>query len=289
MSSGALATRGAGAAVAVRSYPPGALENCRRAVADLARGVAVWRIWVWTTVLDLAGMYRVNLLGPFWNVLLRTAMILVIVVLFGDFFRAGRATYLPHVAAGMVVWQLIRSLLTGACRTFSDCRDVIVQTELPLSMHACRRVLNQLVLFAHSLTIILAVMVLYGINPGWPGWLALGGCAVIALNGLWAALLFGVLAIRYPGFRPLVSRAARGLFFLTPIIWMPDQLPRSTLLADLVTWNPVYHLIEVVRGPLLGQAPTAQSWAIVGAVTVVGWCVALAVFAQVRGRIAHWL
>jgi ABC-2 type transport system permease protein len=75
--------------------------------------------------------------------------------------------------------------------------------------------------------------------------------------------------------------------FVTPIMWPSNQLSgRSHYLVD---YNPLYHYIEIVRDPLMGQPPSSWSWLMVGLSTVLGWALALALFARFRRRIPYWL
>ena len=76
------------------------------------------------------------------------------------------------------------------------------------------------------------------------------------------------------------------LFFFTPIIWNVDQLRTSKLVAEL---NPFYHLVEIVRMPLLGHSPPLSTWFVALGVTAVGYLVALGFFVRFRGRIAYWV
>ena len=47
-------------------------------------------------------------------------------------------------------------------------------------------------------------------------------------------------------------------FFLTPIIWKPEQLGAA---ARLLPFNPFFSLLEIVRAPLLGSVAPAGVWA----------------------------
>ena len=75
-------------------------------------------------------------------------------------------------------------------------------------------------------------------------------------------------------------------FFVTPIIWMPELLPDRALLLD---FNPFFHLVEIVRAPLLGRAPGLVSWLAVAGITIGGWAAAFALFRHYRRRIAYWV
>jgi len=60
----------------------------------------------------------------------------------------------------------------------------------------------------------------------------------------------------------------------------------SVYLLDL---NPAYHLLEIVRAPLLGQWPSALNWVVSGGLAIVGWALALLFYGRFRRRIAYWL
>ena len=115
---------------------------------------------------------------------------------------------------------------------------------------------------------------------------ALPRLAAICLNGVWVGLVLGSVAARLRDVPPIVESVMRIAFLAMPIVWTPELLSER---AWLRAFNPFHHLVEVVRAPLLGELPAAEFWLAVGAVTVVGWAAALALFARCRGRIAYWL
>jgi lipopolysaccharide transport system permease protein len=71
-------------------------------------------------------------------------------------------------------------------------------------------------------------------------------------------------------------------------MWMPNLLPQRTGLY-LLDLNPTYHLLEIVRAPLLGQLPTLMNWEVSLGLALIGWCLALAVYGRFKRRIAYWL
>lgn len=58
------------------------------------------------------------------------------------------------------------------------------------------------------------------------------------------------------------------------------------LIAEI---NPFYHLIELVRAPLLGSAPDPLSWFVVSAMCVGGFALAALVVTRAHRRLVHWL
>jgi ABC-type polysaccharide/polyol phosphate export permease len=52
--------------------------------------------------------------------------------------------------------------------------------------------------------------------------------------------------------------------------------------------NPLHHMVDVVRSPLLGKAPALMSYAVVMLITAAGWYLTYIVLRRFRSRIAYW-
>ncbi|MCY4057170.1 MAG: ABC transporter permease, partial [Gammaproteobacteria bacterium] len=76
-------------------------------------------------------------------------------------------------------------------------------------------------------------------------------------------------------------------FFVTPIIWMPELLPNRAVLP--MNLNPFFHVLEVVRAPLLGELPSAVSWLAMIGYTLVGGAATFVIYVRYRWRIAYWV
>jgi lipopolysaccharide transport system permease protein len=69
---------------------------------------------------------------------------------------------------------------------------------------------------------------------------------------------------------------------------MPSHLS-DRVSATIIQFNPFYHLLELIRAPLLGVVPSLASWLVVLVMAVVGWGFTLLVFSRLRHRVAYWL
>ena len=74
---------------------------------------------------------------------------------------------------------------------------------------------------------------------------------------------------------------------ITPIFWPPETLS-GTRRAIFVDTNPLFHMVDIVRAPLLGQFPQAISYLVVAVITAGGWYLTYVVFRHFRKRIAYW-
>ncbi|GGE00214.1 hypothetical protein GCM10008012_49660 [Rhizobium anhuiense] len=75
------------------------------------------------------------------------------------------------------------------------------------------------------------------------------------------------------------------IFFMTPIIWSADQMPSR---AWVLTANPFYHFIEIIRDPLLGKTGTLLNWTASVGITIALGAIATVFFARYRARVVYW-
>ena len=272
-----------GGGSAAVSRPAG---QAARALADLARGARLWHLWTRLGAQDVRARYRRSVLGPFWITLSMGLLVVVLGGLYGRLFRVGVPDYLPYVAIGLVVWGLVSGLVTDGCNVFFGARRIIHDVGLPLSVLAYRMVWRNLLVFLHHAIVLVPVGLTFSAWPGWTGLLALPGLAAVCLNGVWVALFAGTVGARFRDVPPIVDSVMRIAWLGTPVIWMPALVPERGLFVRL---NPFHHVLEVVRAPLLGTPPAAESWLVVGLVTVAGWAATLFLFARCRRRIAYWV
>jgi lipopolysaccharide transport system permease protein len=79
------------------------------------------------------------------------------------------------------------------------------------------------------------------------------------------------------------------MMFLTPVMWSRDILKGKELVSKIIDFNPLTHLVEIVRAPLLGRAPPIESWIVSSLLVVVGGAATLYMFSRFRQRIPYWL
>ncbi len=272
--------------LAPASFPPRPPSQTVLALRDVAEGARAFRLWGMLGWQDIRQRYRRSTLGPFWLTISMGALVGGLGLLYAGLFKLDVSDYLPFVAAGLILWGLISGLITEGCDAFIGAEGIIKQVNLPLSVHVYRVVWRNSIVFAHNVVIYAAAAVIFSIQPGWAGLLALPGLALLCLNGVWVGLLLGLVSARFRDVPQIAASIVQVAFFLTPIIWKPELLPDRAFILHL---NPFFHLLELVRAPLLGQAPGLVSWLAVAGITLGGWLVTLFMYRRYRWRIAYWV
>lgn len=258
------------------------------ALADIAKALRRYQLVGMLGWQDVRQRYRRSALGPFWLTISMGIMIGTIGVVFGEIFRVPLTYFLPFLAAGMIFWSFISSVVLEGCEGFIAADGIIKQLPIPLFVHIQRMVWRNVLILAHNIMIFPLVLLTVGRALDWAALVAVPGFLLLVANLTWVALLLGVFCARYRDLPQIVASALQVLFYLTPIMWMPTSLPERSA-AILLGLNPVYHLLSVVRTPLLGKLPSALDWTVSLVVCACGWLFALFVYGRYKRRIAYWL
>jgi len=269
-------------------FRPGltATERARFAVQDVAGGLRLWRL-AWTLGwLDIRLRYRGSLLGPFWLTLSTAIMVSSLGVLYATLMHMDVHRYLPFIALSQVLWGFISGVVGDGCVCFTQAEGIIRSVRMPLFVQVLRVLVRNLLMLGHNAVVIVVVFALFSVRPGWQALWALPGVAAWALAAAAICLPLGAVCARFRDVPQIVGSVMQIAFFLTPIIWLPDQLgPHEHLLL----LNPFFDLLEIVREPLLGTAAGSHIWMAAVAITLVLCGFSCALFARVRGRVAFWL
>lgn len=237
---------------------------------------------------DIRQRYRRSSLGPFWITISMGVLIGALGLVFGNLFAAPMKEFLPFLTIGLILWMLITTTLNEGCTGFTAAEAMIKQISLPLFTHMLRVLWRNLIIFVHNIVIFPLVLLIFWVPLKATALLAIVGLALLLLNLSWMSLILGVFCTRFRDVPQIISNLLQVFFYLTPIIWMPQLLPKRASIL-LLNANPFFHLIEIVRAPLLGTFPSALNWQVSILLALAGWGITLIFYGRFRSRIAYWL
>jgi homopolymeric O-antigen transport system permease protein len=266
----------------------GIAENqLERAAKDIWDALNAWRLWTLFGYNDVKMKYRRSTLGPFWASLSMGAQVLVTGLVMAYLFHMTLHRYLPYICIGLIIWSFLTTIISEGASAFISSAELILQVKRPLFVYLLQVVWRNLIVGAHTIVIFFVVAFLFALFPGPTYLLAIPGLALFVLNCVWAAGVVGILSTRFRDIPLIVTNAFMALFWLTPVVYEVDQM--SGPIRTLISYNPLYHVVEVFRAPLLQTMPSATNWLVAIGTALFGWLLLLLLFARTRKRIPFWL
>ena len=256
------------------------------AIRDVRDGILLWPLWGRLGWNDILQRYRRSLLGPFWLTASMAIMVVSLGVLYANLFKTEIQDFMPFLCVGLLVWNYISSVIGEAGSLFTGSESYIKQIRLPYSLYVYRFVWSRIIIFAHNFVIYFGILLYFAIWPGAAILLAIPGFILVTLNVALGSISIGMASARFRDIPQLVGSVIQIAFFMTPVMWKPELLEGRTYIVE---FNPFYHLIEVMRAPLLGKPFPVDSYIALGLITIVNLLVATMFFRRFRSRIAYWV
>ena len=257
------------------------------ALIDVIAGIKAVEIWGRLGWRENKRRYRRTVFGPLWTTVSLAVFVIALGLVWSNLWHNEPKDYLPFLTSGMLCWVLFSTICAEGCGGIISGEALIKQPRISYTLLACATVWRNLIVFFHNLSVYVLICIYAGVNVTWATLLAVPGLFLLCLNGLWMAVLLGAVCARYRDVQQLVGNILQISLFLTPIFWSADQLNgHAAMLAD---YNPLYHLIAVVRDPLMGKAQDALHWVVVAVGTLLGWALTIHVMGKFRHRIVYWL
>lgn len=264
------------------------LREVAASFTDFAESFRRSRLWFTLANNDVAGRYRGSVLGPWWITLTTIAFVIGIGLVYAELMHVPAQKYVPWMATGVVLWNLMSATISEGANSYLEGAGIIQQTNIPLPVFVWRVIYRNLLNFAHQVVVIFGVAAYFHYIDKTVTYLpvALLGMLLLSINISWMAFAAAIAAARFRDLQQVIGTVLQLLFFLSPVIWIPSDLATTSHLLKL---NPFYHLLDVVRSPLMGHMPNMAGVTYLVIMAVAGWIFTFGLFAAVRRRIVHFL
>lgn len=237
---------------------------------------------------DVRDTYQRSTLGPLWMTIALGVQITAIGLVFGLLFGVDLAIFLPYLAVSLTLWGFVVSSVNDATGAYVQSQQIVKQMYVP-SFFAVVRVLSKnLIVFGHNMSIIAVVVTVFGIVPNINLLFFVPGLLVVTAVLYAVSVVAATVSTRFRDVPPIISSLLLVSFYVTPIIWMPESLAEE-FRNIVLTWNPFYHLMELLRSPILGSAPSLLNWSV-----AIGIFFGLSLFAwwvsrKYSWKVVYWL
>ena len=261
-----------------------------RTIRDVVRSAGLWHIWIRLGMQDVRLKFRRSAFGVGWIFLNLAVLVSSIGFIYANLLGQDTKQFIPYLTIGMILWGYLTSSIVDGGNAFVNSEGYIKQISLPIYVYVFRFFVSISLTTLIAMLAYVVVAVIYAVPFGAGTLLALPGLLIVMVASLLLVTIFAHLNARFRDIAHMASVGMQVLFYVTPVIFPSELLRQRTDLALVVDLNPMYHLLEVVRRPLLaGVAAEWHSYAAAGLVIAVLTVVAGTVIATNPRRIVYSL
>ncbi|GAB3754030.1 ABC transporter permease [Lysobacter olei] len=245
--------------------------------------------WTYATWLEIVTKYRKSRLGLFWAFFPPALYAFGVGWFFANVQGMSASQFIPHMCLGYVLFRLVTVSVLESATAFASSSSFILDGRTRLTDYVLRVVVKAMFYFVTAAPVIAVSLML---SPGfhWSGLIAaIPAFALVLLNIAWLGVIVAVIGARFPDIHELTGSILMFSFLFTPIVWVASQVPVDSLRGGIARANPLFHLIEVVRAPLLGEPVERLSFAYLAGMLAIGWMVAAFVYRRYARFVPLWV
>jgi lipopolysaccharide transport system permease protein len=259
------------------------------AINDIVDSFKKWRVWTMLAHQDIKLRYRRSVLGPFWITLSMAITVYTMGYLYGHLFHVELQHYYPFLAAGMLSWALISTMVVEFTDGFTTSDSLLKQIKLPYTLYIHRLASRNFLIFFHNIVVIIPILLMYHeyAKVNWHTLLVIPGLVILYINAISFGLMLAIIGARYRDISQIIKSLVQVIFFVTPVMWTPEVLNEKN--QFIINLNPFYAFLEMIRAPLLGKAPSLMNISVVFTMTILGMLLSFSLFSRYRARIIYWL
>lgn len=202
----------------------------------------------WT---EIRSRYARSVIGPFWLVLTTAISVMGLSYIWSILFNLDREVFIPSLTVGLVIWQFIAACVSEAPTCFTIYGSIMRNYSHPTWVYPMVLVIKNFIIFLHNLVIVVFVLVIYPQDFGWETLIIFPAMLLVIVVLTQITIILSFVGARYKDFGTAVIALMSIAFFLSPVIFKPNQLGTKEY---LMWFNPFSYLITIIRDPLTGHA-----------------------------------
>ncbi|MBI1276256.1 ABC transporter permease [bacterium] len=253
----------------------------------------IWGVryfWLHLTSAELRTKYRRSMIGPMWSIIQPLAMTMLLAFVMGKLMGVPIGDYALYIFSGVVVWEYMTGSVNTGCKCLYTAAPYIKQFAHPVLIYPLRYSLAGLVnLMLASVGLIGWALVVHPENLN-ISWLFIPMAMVMFFLIAWPlASLCAVIATYFYDFTQLVGILMQIVYYVSPVFLKASMFEKAGI-GYLLEWNPVYHLLQLLRAPLLaGEFPSLFNIGFVLATAMLLWLMTFITLRRVEQKIIFYL
>lgn len=240
--------------------PESSLASPVKMLRDMFRDLSSGReLAIRLAVRDIKAQYRQAFLGILWAFILPLANTVTWVFLSKAGIVSVAETGLPYpvyVFTGTMLWAIFMDALNAPMQQVNNARSMLSKLNFPREALIVSGIYQTLFNATIKVVLILAALLLMGIQPGWSLLLLPLGVLSLVLVGTTLGMLITPVGLLYGDIGRAMPLLMQFFMYVTPVVF---PMPKDGWAATLFNLNPLTPLILTSRDWLTGQDPAMWS------------------------------
>jgi lipopolysaccharide transport system permease protein len=254
---------------------------------ELLGGIRNWRVSHLIGIRELRHRYARSKLGQLWLILSTATMIGVLAAVWSLLWNQPIHEIAPFMGVSVIIWNYISQVLTDCTIAFSNQANLYRNQSMSFSVSVYSVIYKNTIMLAHSVIIVVVLIVMFDVPVNWYLLQIIPAFGLTLTALVWLGYLVALICVRYRDVIQVITTWFTVLFYVTPVMWKPDFLPKQH--HWIIKLNPFAQLLEIMRNPLLGQPVGPFAWLSATILALGGGLVALAVIGRYKRRIIFWM
>ena len=264
------------------------ITSYKAAIEDICSSLVLIRIPIYFGWTEIKLRYRRSFLGPIWITINTALLIACLGFIFSTIFNIPLGKFLIFISISLIMWNLISNILIDSSNEIANSEHYIKEIPHPLFMYIIQLIWRNIVIFLHNAIILPVLFLSVDFEVGQQWYLFFPGFLILVLNTIWVGMIVSIVSTRFSDFKQIVNSILLIAFYATPIIWSTESMPEryNHLILDL---NPFYHLIEIVRSPIIDATANTKSFVYSIGFLAIGWAIAVPFYGRYKNKIPFWV
>lgn len=211
---------------------------------------------------EMKSQNNATMFGALWNFLNPALQIFVYWFVFAIGLNArepqGEYPYIIWMIVGIIPWFYISGALMSSMASIVAYSGVLKRLYLPLSIVPVKTIMAQFMSHIWAMVVVFVIMFASGYGVSLyvlelPYYMF---ASIMFLTGF--ALLASAITVVFRDFQKLFSSIIRLLFYVTPVVWVQDNLPEN--IQRILNLNPFSYIVNGYRNCILYGQGILDNW-----------------------------
>ena len=204
--------------------------------------------------------YRRSYLGIVWSLIEPLLTTIVLVIVFGTLFNNREQTFPLYIICGRLLYTFYSQSTKQASSSIRKNASMIKKVYVPKYLYPLSMVLFNYIIFLISLLVLIMVAIYTRTMPTILIWQCIPAVLLILLLATGTGMFLATLNVFFRDIEYLWNVVLMLIMYMCAIFYYPDRLLESGF-AWVLQYNPLYCIIDIFRGGILGYMASAWDYA----------------------------